>query len=318
MTSGGPLLPPRAPRRTPEEVRFRLDPLTLLPADATALDVIRRAFARSTIRLVERDRIVRLGEDPEGVHDARVAARRLRSDLRTFRPLLDPGWAEGLRGELEWLGRLLGPVRDAEVLRARLHARIGGMTEAGMASGKVLLDDLEADRLDARRRLLDGLSSARHTALVERLVSGAQRPRTRGTEADGPAEGVGSLMARPWRSLARGVRRLGPDPDDAALHAVRIKAKRVRYAAGAMTPVFGRPAGRFGSAARKLQDVLGEHQDAVVAASWLVERGIGAEDPSLAFAAGRLAELELADRDRTRTRWPGAWARLERRRRFWT
>jgi CHAD domain-containing protein len=292
--------------------------LTHLGRDATALDLIRRAMARSTIRLVAKDPIVRAGEDPEGVHDARVAARRLRSDLRTFRPMLDASWGEALRTELGWVGGLLGPVRDAEVLRARLRTRIDETSDAGMTPGKVLLDDLEADRLDARRRLLDGIRSDRYRVLVERLVSGALSPRTQGSGVDDPAASAGLLLARPWRALVRGVRRLDPDPTDAALHSVRIKAKRVRYAAEAFAPALGRPARRFGSAARKLQDVLGEHQDAVVAAAWLVERGIDADDPSVAFAAGRLTEHELADRARTRDTWHAAWERLERKKRFWT
>jgi CHAD domain-containing protein len=312
MSAGAPGMP------SSDEVRSRLDHLTHLETDATALDLVRRAMARSTIRLVAEDPIIRAGEDPEGVHDARVAARRLRSDLRTFRPLLDASWGEALRTELGWIGGLLGPVRDAEVLRDRLRARIDGMSDAGMTPGKVLLDDLEADRLDARRRLLVGIGSQRYLALVERLISGSLSPRTEGTGVEGPAGAAGPLMARPWRALTRGVRRLDPDPTDAALHSVRIGAKRVRYAAEGFAPVFGRPARRFGSAARKLQDVLGEHQDAVVAAAWLVERGIDGDDPSVAFAAGRLTEHELAERARTRDTWRAAWERLERKKRFWT
>ena len=63
--------------------------------------------------------------------------------------------------------------------------------------------------------------------------------------------------------------------------------------------------------------MLGDHQDAVVAASWLTERGVDAEDRSVAFAAGRLTEHELMERDRARHRWPKAWKRLERSERFW-
>jgi CHAD domain-containing protein len=303
--------------RSLEEVRSRLDPLTRLSSDATVLDLIRRAMARSTIRLVARDSLVRAGEDPEGVHDARVATRRLRSDLRTFRSLLDPAWGASLREELGWIGGLLGPVRDAEVLKARLKARIEGASGPGMASGKVLLDDLEADRLEARRRLLDGIRSDRYPTLVEGLVSGSLDPRTRRAVED-PAEAAGPLMARPWRALVRGVRGLDPDPADGALHAVRIKAKRVRYAAEAFAPAFGKPARRLGTAAKKLQDVLGGHQDAVVAASWLAERGGDADDPSVAFVAGRLTEHEFAERARGREAWPAAWKRLERRKPFWT
>ena len=74
------------------------------------------------IRLLRHDPGVRLGIDIEDVHQARVATRRLRSDLRTFQPLLDEAWADALRDELRWLGAELGRVRDAEVLRDRLRA----------------------------------------------------------------------------------------------------------------------------------------------------------------------------------------------------
>jgi CHAD domain-containing protein len=125
-------------------------------------------------------------------------------------------------------------------------------------------------------------------------------------------------MARPWRRLSKAVRRLDPVPGDAALHAVRIRTKRVRYAAEALSPAFGKRADRFAGAAKALQEVLGDHQDAVMAAEWLTQHGNGADDPSVAFAAGRLAEHEARDRDRARTAWPKAWARLEGRKRFWT
>jgi CHAD domain-containing protein len=300
-----------------QELGLRLDPLTRVDAGATARDLIRGAVARSTIRLVAKDPVIRLDEDPEGVHDARVAVRRLRSDLRTFRPLLLRPWTESLRAELEWLGGLLGQVRDAEVLQARLRGRIEALADAGMASGKVLLDDLGISEAQERRRLLDAMESERYRDLVEGLAEGSERPRAEGSTVDDPAGSVGWLMDGPWRALARGVRRLGSDPDDVSLHAVRIEAKRVRYAAEAFAPAFGRPARRFGAAARKLQDVLGDHQDAVVAASWLTERGVDAEERSVAFAAGRLTEHELRERDRARDRWPMAWKRLERSKRFW-
>ena len=112
----------RAPRSI-EEVGSALDPIVQLES-TSAVDLFRRTMARSTVRLVAQVPVVELGEDPEGVHDARVAARRLRSDLRTFSPVLDAAWAKPLRAELGWVGALLGRVRDPEVLLARLGARI--------------------------------------------------------------------------------------------------------------------------------------------------------------------------------------------------
>src|SRR5207302_1981585 len=83
---------------------------------ATAGDLVRVAIAASVQRLTRHDPGVRVGDDPEDVHQARVATRRLRSDLRTFASLLDPDWAASLVEELRWLGGVLGDVRDADVL----------------------------------------------------------------------------------------------------------------------------------------------------------------------------------------------------------
>lgn len=300
-----------------QQVQLELDPLTRIGDAAAALDVIRSAVAGSTIRLVSHDPIVRVGEDPEGVHQARVAVRRLRSDLRTFRPLVDRDWAEALRVELGWLGRLLAPVRDADVLGARLDERVERMVGLELASAKVLLDGLETDRLDARRRLLEGLDSRRYEELVVRLVRAALDPITRRGRVDRPAANLGSLMDRPWSKLSKGAAALGSGSSDTALHATRIDAKRVRHGAEALAPVFGKRASRFASATAALQEILGEHQDAVVAMAWLADRGIEADEPAISFTAGRLAELEAASRDRARERWPKVWKRLERSKRFW-
>lgn len=301
-----------------EQVELELEHLTRLAEEATALDVIRSAIASSTIKLVSNDPVVRLGEDPEGVHKARVAARRLRSDLRTFRPLLDRDWAGALRTELRWLGRLLGPVRDAEVLGARLRVRVAGMLGLEVASAKVLLDGLESNRLAGRRRLLEGLRSRRYEELVVWLVRAAREPVAGSELVERLAVTTGTLMRRPWAKLSGSSTALGAGSSDAALHATRIDTKRVRYGAEALVPVFGKRAARFASAAEALQGALGEHHDAVVAMAWLADRGMEADDQAVAFTAGRLAELETGSRDRAREAWPKSWRRLERRKRFWT
>jgi CHAD domain-containing protein len=299
------------------QVQRELGPSTRLGGEATVLDVVGAAVARSTIRLVSQNPIVQAGEDAEGVHRARVAVRRLRSDLRTFRPSVDRDWAEALRVELSWLGGLLAPVRDAEVLGARLRGRLEGFAGLELASAKVLLDDLETDRLQARRQLLEGMDSRRYEELVVRLVRAALDPIPRKGRVDRPAASIGSLMERPWSKLSKSAAALGAGSSDGALHATRIDTKWVRYGAEAMVPVFGKRAARFASAAEALQEVLGEHQDAVVAASWFADRGTTAGDPAVAFTAGRLAELETAARDRARDGWPKAWKRLKRSTRFW-
>ena len=83
---------------------------------ATTEELVRYVLAASVEELLDHDPLVRIGEDPEAVHRARVGTRRLRSHLRTFRPVLDHAWADGLRDELRWIGDLLGHVRDDDVL----------------------------------------------------------------------------------------------------------------------------------------------------------------------------------------------------------
>jgi CHAD domain-containing protein len=105
------------------------------------------------------------------------------------------------------------------------------------------------------------------------------------------------------------------DPTDENLHAARIRAKRVRYAAEAVSPVFGKRAKAFAEAAVELQDVLGEHQDAVVAGGWLREAADSGGD---AFVAGQLAAAEAQAAASSREAMPAAWKELSRKRlRFW-
>ena len=110
---------------------------------------------------------------------------------------------------------------------------------------------------------------------------------------------------------------LGPGSADADLHAARIRAKRVRYAAEAVAPVVGKRARRFAERAALLQDELGEHQDSVVAAAWLRDQAAGTS-ARVAFTAGELGAIEARLQRRARRRWPDAWAALDRKKlRFW-
>ncbi|HSI26055.1 MAG TPA: CHAD domain-containing protein, partial [Aeromicrobium sp.] len=112
--------------------------------------MIRTALSASVVRLIRHDAAVRLGSDLEGVHQARVATRRLRSDLRTFRTLLEPTWDAQLRDELRWLGDELGAVRDLDVLGERLRAHTSMLPDEDAVTMRKLLDRLRAQRDEAR------------------------------------------------------------------------------------------------------------------------------------------------------------------------
>jgi CHAD domain-containing protein len=151
--------------------------------------------------------------------------------------------------------------------------------------------------------------------LLDRLVSAAREPVV-GEDRASAAPDVAAVMQPVWRRLAQTASSLGRQPSDAELHAVRIRTKRARYAAEALAPVAGKAARRFADRAAELQDVLGEHQDAVVAEAWL-RRSIG-RGRRASFVAGELVAAERAAAEAAAAAWPAAWDTLDRKRiRFW-
>ncbi|HEU4971292.1 MAG TPA: CYTH and CHAD domain-containing protein [Gaiellaceae bacterium] len=278
-----------------------------LGTDATAGDVVGRAIALSVIRLIRHDAVVRLDVDPEGVHQARVATRRLRSDLRTFRPLVDEEWSTGLRDELGWIARILGDVRDGDVLLARLRQTAAELPEVGESADPVLAS-LQASRDVGHAALLDAFRSERYTSLLDRLVDAANTPVLAEDAGEPAAEAIPALVRRPWHRLSKRAKELGDAPTDAQLHEVRIRTKRARYAAEAAAPVVGKQARAFAHAAARLQDVLGDLNDTVVARAWL--DGWTVRDDNAARAAETLAAFERSTAEELRGRWRAAWEDL--------
>jgi CHAD domain-containing protein len=258
------------------------------------------------------DPAVRLGLGSEPLHDFRVATRRMRALLRAARPGLDDRWAEGLRAELGWLARETSAARDLDVLVEELLPRIDRLGDVDSEAGAQMLDALGADRGSARAQVLAALVSPRYFALVERLVAEVGSPRLAGRELR-----MGPLVASEYRRMRKAARRAGAEPDDAAIHRLRIAGKRVRYAAELATLPDDRRGRVVIGAAKDLQDVLGAHQDAVVAEERLRALAEGAE-PAVAIAAGRLVEQETRRRADARSEFPGALKALARAARRWT
>ena len=276
-----------------------------LPPSPAAGDVIRNALAASVARLVAHDPGVRLGDDPEDVHQARVATRRLRSDLRTFRDLLDADWTHSLRRDLKGVANELGAVRDTEVLLDRLRAHAERLPVTDQAPAKKIIQHLLGRWDEARAELLEALGSSRYAELLDRLVEATREPALL-PDAESPAADLSPLVREPWEKLRATVDELPDDPSDEQLHEIRIEAKRCRYAAEAVAPAIGKRARAFANAVADLQDVLGEHQDAVVAEAWLREVASTATGRDV-FVAGQLASLERLEIDRTRAAWPEVW-----------
>ncbi|HEX3213065.1 MAG TPA: CHAD domain-containing protein, partial [Actinomycetota bacterium] len=275
-------------------------------AGASVSELLRHDLAGGTLRLFRHEAGVRTGEDPEAVHQARVATRRIRSTLRTFSKLLDEEWTDRLRDDLKWLADLLGEVRDTDVLLERFADHLDDLPAADAKAGRRLLATLSEQRDQARRRLLGAMAQEKYVELLEDLVAAAAAPALL-PGADRPAaEVMPPLVRKPWKKLRKEVRKAGDDPADEQLHQIRIRAKRARYAAEAVEPAFGKPAEDFADAVADIQSVLGDHQDAVVGEAWLREAA-GTARRDVALVAGMLIAAERAAAASTRDGWRPVW-----------
>jgi CHAD domain-containing protein len=256
--------------------------------------------------LLAHDPGVRVGNDPENLHQHRVAARRTRAFLRAAKSYVDPDWSQSLSDPLRELGAVTGPVRDLDVLVEHLGTEVRSLSDEDRAGGEALVARLTSEREAARARLLEVLGGGSYRVLLDRL---RMRPRLAPDAESVPLE---RIARKEFRRLARAVAALGRHPDDSAVHGLRIALKRARYAAELSAP--GEDSGRqFLDEAKALQDLLGEHQDAVVAEQRLRSASVTDSSTAVAFVAGRLAERQLLRCEQVKKRLPKAWKRLRKR-----
>ena len=311
---GGPVTPPADVARVlPAFLRGanpeRYDPASTngqVHRSADAIGRLRSMLERQYAQILRHDPGVRLDIDPEDVHGIRVAVRRSRAILRAARPVLDPSWSEPLRDELHWLGSALGRRRDLDVLVGHLHREIEQLEQPERTAATSLLELLATERETAQAIALDALTSDRYYWLLDGLESAVRGPRVQRGEVS-----LRELAKHQFKRLRKAAERLGPDATDEELHRLRILGKRARYTAELAEPEVGKGARTFVERTKTFQDVLGAHQDAIVAEARL--RGLLADSPGsgAAFAAGRLVERERERRRRTRAELPRAWRDVE-------
>jgi CHAD domain-containing protein len=280
---------------------------------STVRDVVRVSIANGYERLLDHDYRLRLGAGnppAHAVHQARVATRRLRSDLKTFSPFLDPVWFRNTSAELKWLGNRLGQVRDADVMAERLD-------ESGTEE---LRQRLAAQRRDFSAELAEAINGDRYMSLLGRLHAGSHNPplyverqKKGSAHAPGPddqaRDALPELVGRPWQRVQRRVHKAGRKPSDTQLHQIRIASKQLRYAAEAAEPVIGKAAARTARRAKDLQTLLGDHHDAVAAEEWF--QGVALDGTgSAGFAAGQLACTTQLQQRQLRGKWRDEWAAL--------
>jgi CHAD domain-containing protein len=268
-----------------------------------------RAYLRAQLTAIERhDPAVRVGSDPEDLHKLRVAIRRSRAALRETRSLLGEERGRELRDELKWLGRQLGPARDLDVLIERLRIEVAELDGPdAVPAGKIVLQ-LESEREAAQAALLETLESPRYSSLLALLEETVNAPPVAASDLS-----LTKVAQREFRRLERQVKSLRVSPSNDALHRARIQAKRLRYATELSAQLLGKDAEHVVSAAKKFQDVVGAHQDAVVAEERIRNAVRRARGVGSGLAAGRLIERERARRADARAGLPKAWKRLRDR-----
>ncbi|WIY03431.1 CHAD domain-containing protein [Amycolatopsis mongoliensis] len=297
--------------RTPAELGLPEFPVEAGPEDP-AVHHVRAKLDREIRALLAYEVGTRSGADPEDLHQMRVALRRMRSVLKLSGGLVGDG-AEPVRAELGWLGQSLGEVRDYDVLIEHLREVIADFEVRDQPAGHRLVSRFVAERAAAKRRLTRALSSARYSTLL-REVSLLIRDQEAAAEVAEESHDLVAGLAKPHRKLTKAVRALPADPPDDDLHDLRIHGKKLRYAAElAQTSAKKKRSKRIKTlirATRDFQTVLGDHQDAVVAAERM-RTVLETADGEVGFVAGRIAERERVRRAEARAVWRESWAAVD-------
>jgi CHAD domain-containing protein len=239
-----------------------------------AADVVTAYLDARIEDYIAHDPGVRLGT-PDSVHKMRSATRRTRSALATYRKLFKRSAVRELQAELKWLGQILGPARDAEVMLERLRQHVLELPDEQRSGSLNQMIELElvAAHNAGYRNVLETLGTDRYFRLLGSLEDFRDRPPAK-PRAFRPARRVTAKLVnktaqRVERSRKAVKRSAGRTDRDTALHEVRKDAKRLRHAGESVMDIHGKRAAKLTKAAGRLQTVLGDHQDSVMATDLL-------------------------------------------------
>jgi CHAD domain-containing protein len=272
------------------------------------------------LRIAGSDADARRG-DPGAIHRLRTTTRRLRSELRSLETLIDWRWRDQIDGELKWLAARLGEVRDVDILLARLKTGVGlhdqgDSCEVALAP---LFATLQTRRAHAARALTDALRSDRYHGLLASLEQAALQPALSDSASEPCRVALPAVAVASWRRLKKEGRGLRPADADEAFHELRKHAKRARYTAELIAPIMGRRVARastrFVRLLTRIQDTLGEHHDAVVAAGEIecVLAEQHSQDRVFAVAANGLLAAERDRAHAAREAFFKVWDKLDRK-----
>ncbi|MGH3643733.1 MAG: CHAD domain-containing protein, partial [Mycobacterium sp.] len=255
-------------------------------------------------RIIAGDVGLRRRQDP--IHDTRVGIRRLRSTLRVFDAALDQARIGDMDDELKWFADLLGEVRDCQVQQRRFIVALHDIPEE-MVLGPVrarVRSDLQSIELPARTRVEEAMSGDRYLALMAMLRRWRIDPPLKSRVKDGTlGKLAGKAAHKADKRLASGI----STGDDHQLHRARKAAKRARYAAELVEPLAtATKIKRTRKHYQRIQSILGDHQDTVVARAALRRMAAAtsgtAEENGFTFGLLYAGECEFARRTRREAR----------------
>ncbi len=296
-------------------------PKLRLTPDMTAGESFRLIVLNALAHLTANDDCARLNLHVEGVHQCRIALRRLRSAIKIYGPLLRRKRIEPINEAVGWLGKVLGSARDLDVLQTELlEPAVEALGEGEQLAP--LMAKLDASKVETYDVVREALSSSRYRHLLIDLCA-LGHSNDFGRRAEGAPsldQPLGELASAALSGAHQKLLKRGEGFEALSKeqrHDVRIALKRLRYALDFFGAVFKTSAKKeFVKRLKRLQDDLGRMNDVAVAETMLarfVGVGAGSLDPApqgaqqgaqagqLAFSAGgilgwhrrRAAEIEL-------------------------
>ncbi|HBP87911.1 MAG TPA: CYTH and CHAD domain-containing protein [Nitrospirales bacterium] len=282
-------------------------PLECSDPSAPPADHIRKSLQAQFFEMLRHDPGTRLGRDSEALHQMRVATRRIRAILRAVRSFLAPEWTEHARKEMGWLSSLLGEVRDWDVLLGYFQKNFHDFSPQEQRAFQTILNRFEGQRSVARSRLREGLQSDRYLNLLNHFEDSLPHLPFQPSPLT-----ISELARKAFHKVQDFVKSSNSLFPKSEMHRTRILLKRARYATELAEPMLGKSGKRFLQQAKLTQDLLGQHQDAVVAEQRLLSLKQHSRGTGIAYVIGLMVERLRNQQSQVFQQIPVQWKKLKK------
>jgi len=303
------------------KVARALGPRALVPSvlegptprrDAPIAVVLAAGLRSAVAEMVANDHVIRLDDDSRGLHRARWALRRIRSDLKTFTSHFDDAYLDHLRTELRWLSEEFGTLRRADVLLESVEHATASARDNDVSAVERLIDRARSERQRAHASVIEILESKRYIELLDLLVGVTSPTALFSGDSAAAVEVIPPALMRVWKRVRSVVGDMPEEPSENDIRQIRRQMIRLRSATELSVPVFGAAASDFAVLTAKAQHDLGVHLDAIACERWLRSRVASLEglEP---FVAGQLVSAQSVISDQAMRAWLDSWRACSKR-----